>query len=441
MADAEIIATCPPRQSSWRGAALRLFAGNRAQTRVLGGSVIMLTGSALVSLLNFAYNIAVARMLGPAGFGHAAVAITLLMFVSAVTLSFQLVGAKLVARSETMADKAAVYQRLMQRAWKIGAAIGVTLAVFSGAIAHYLNLPSAWMILVLAAGFAFYVPVGARRGGMQGMCSFKRLATSYVSEALLKCGCAVLLVEAGYAAMGAISAIAASLVFAYFVPPVPRELKRAAAAMVEVSGREARQAIVYFAGQVLICNTDILLIKHFFTPEKAGVFAAIALVGRVVYFASWMVVSAMFPISAGSKQEESSKGLLAIPLGFVVLLTTGFVTLLMLFPDLVLHLVFGRMFTAGAGLDSLLALYALNAGIYSLSVVLIAYEMSRKIANTGWWQLAFSGAIVTGIYLFHTTLRQVIGVELTCMTLLLIVVALPFLRRVPPVVQHQQEAA
>src|SRR6185369_18014744 len=101
MADIEVIASCPPSQSSWREAALHWYAANRTRARLLGGSVIMLTGSALVSVLNFAYNIAVARLLGPAGFGHAAVAITLLMFVSAVTLSFQLVGAKLVARSES----------------------------------------------------------------------------------------------------------------------------------------------------------------------------------------------------------------------------------------------------------------------------------------------------------------------------------------------------
>ena len=239
--------------------------------------------------------------------------------------------------------------------------------------------------------------------------------------------------------MAAISAIAASLVFAYFIPSVPRELKSAPATSTQLSGREARQAIVYFAGQVLICNTDILLIKHFFSPERAGVFAAIALVGRVVYFASWMVVSAMFPISAGAKEERASKSLLAIPISFVVVVSGGFVTILTLFPDLVLHMVFGGMFTAGSGLDSLLALYALNAGIYSLSVVLIAYEMSRKIANTGWWQLAFSGAIVAGIYLFHSTLYQVIVVELTCMSLLLAVVAFPFVRRMPSAI-HQEAA-
>jgi O-antigen/teichoic acid export membrane protein len=440
MSEPGAITTFPPHQSTWRGAALRLFNGDRARSKVLGGSVIMLVGSALVSILNFAYNVAVARMLGPAGFGHAAVAVTLLMFVSAVTLSFQLVGAKLVARSETMAEKAAVYQRLMKRAWKLGAVIGITLAVASGPLTAYLHLPTAWMILALAAGFAFYVPVGARRGGMQGLCSFKRFAASYVFEAVVKLFAAVLLVDLGFGAMGAIVAIAASLVFAYFVPGIPPELGSEPAPDVFVSSGEARQAIVYFAGQVLICNTDILLIKHFFSPERAGLFAAVALVGRVVYFASWMVVSAMFPISAGAKGESSSKGLLAVPILFVVMLTGGFVTMLALFPDFVLHLVFGRMFATGSNLGSLLALYAANAGIYSLSVVLIAYEMSRKIANTAWWQLAFSAFIVGGIYLFHSTLHEVIAVELTCMSALLVVVVLPFLRRASMSVREREAA-
>src|ERR1051326_3107600 len=211
MAEVEVIASGPPRQSSWRSAAQGLIGGNRTQSRVLGGSVIMLTGSALVSLLNFSYNIAVARLLGPAGFGHAAVAITLLMFVSAVTLSFQLVCAKQVARTHSIPGKAAVYQRLMKRAWKIGAVLGIGLVVCSSLIARYLNLPSAWMVTILAVGFAFYVPVGARRGGMQGLCSFRRLAFSYVIEALLKFVAALVLVEAGFGAMGSIAAISASL--------------------------------------------------------------------------------------------------------------------------------------------------------------------------------------------------------------------------------------
>jgi hypothetical protein len=54
--------------------------------------------------------------------------------------------------------------------------------------------------------------------------------------------------------------------------------------------------------------------------------------------------------------------------------------------------------------------------------------MSRKIANTSWVQLAFSGALALGICLFHHNLRQVIVVQLILMTILLIVVILPLLR-------------
>ena len=43
--------------------------------------------------------------------------------------------------------------------------------------------------------------------------------------------------------------------------------------------REALQAIVFFAGQVLINNCDIVLVKHFFPSTEAGLYAAVALVG------------------------------------------------------------------------------------------------------------------------------------------------------------------
>jgi len=60
-------------------------------------------------------------------------------------------------------------------------------------------------------------------------------------------------------------------------------------------------------------------------------------------------------------------------------------------------------------------------------VVIIAYEMSRKIANTGWIQLAFSGMLVLGISWFHSSLREVIMVQLALMIMLLVIVMVPVL--------------
>ena len=55
---------------------------------------------------------------------------------------------------------------------------------------------------------------------------------------------------------------------------------------------------MFFSGQVLINNCDIVVVKHFFPSESAGIYAAVAMVGRVVFAFSWAVVSSMFPIAA-----------------------------------------------------------------------------------------------------------------------------------------------
>jgi hypothetical protein len=58
----------------------------------------------------------------------------------------------------------------------------------------------------------------------------------------------------------------------------------------------------------------------------------------------------------------------------------------------------------------------------------MTFEMSRKIANTAWLQMAFSGALVIGITAFHATLQQVIVVQVVLMVLLLAAVSYPFFR-------------
>jgi O-antigen/teichoic acid export membrane protein len=170
------------------------------------------------------------------------------------------------------------------------------------------------------------------------------------------------------------------------------------------------------------------MVKHFFTSSDAGLYAAIALVGRVLYFASWSVVSAMFPISAGAKPQEQNSSVLIIPLLIVASIAFFFTVFLGLFPDFVLRMLFGPGFH-GHGIESLLALYASTTGAYALAVVLTAYEISRRIANVAWLQLAFSLLVVIGIALFHETLREVIVVQQVLMVLLLISVSIPFFRR------------
>src|SRR5215472_9575881 len=113
------------------------------RSRMLRGSAILLGSTGLVSATNLVYNIAIARALGPAGFGHATAIYTLLMLLSAVTLAFQLVCSKLVAKSPDTTEKIAIYRNLLGRSWITGVLLGGLIILTSSLIAQYLHLPAA----------------------------------------------------------------------------------------------------------------------------------------------------------------------------------------------------------------------------------------------------------------------------------------------------------
>jgi O-antigen/teichoic acid export membrane protein len=399
------------------------------RSRVLSGSAILLVALSLATLINFAYNIAVARFLGPAAFGHTTAVYTLLILISSVTLSFQILTAKMVAQQESQDAQAMVYKGFHWRGWAAGIVVGLLLVLFRHAVTAYLNLPDTILIEMLAVGTAFYVPLGARRGCIQGVCNFRHLAHNLVLEGLVRLGGSLLMILLGTGVRGVIAANAAAVAIAYFFAKPKLQAPTESVSKIPVAFREGLQAAVFFAGQAVINNCDIVVVKHFFPSQLAGIYAAVAMVGRVVFAFSWAVVSSMFPIAAETSRRKQLEdyGVLRTSLLLVFSICLLFVAGLSLAPREIWTWLFGSRFGAGGiNFSYLLVLYAVSTGIYALSVVLIAYEMSRKIANTGWLQLLIGGMVIAGIYAYHSSLAQVIWVQVVTMIVLLLCVAVPF---------------
>ena len=423
-------------ESAQLGAVSGQLSQRESKSRVLNGSIIMFISTSLVAVLNFTFNVVMARFMGPAEFGQITAVVTILMLASAISLSFQLVCAKFVARNEAIPEKVSIFQSLLSKAWVVSAGVGGAFILLQKPAAAYLHMPDSWVLAVLAIGISAYVPLGVRRGGMQGTCSFIRLSTHFIIEAVTKLIIAVALVMMGYGVMGATGAVSASIIAAYFLPRMPAEFRtQPRTALQPASFKEGMQATVFFVGQVIINNIDILLVKHFFAAEQAGVYAAVSLVGRVLYVAGWSSVSAMFPVSAAAKPRDSGSHVIVVPLLFVIGLAVVFIGASYFFPALILGTIFGKGFSSAG---SLLTLYATATGVYSLSVVLMAYEMSRRIANTAWLQLIFSGILVLAIGSFHQTLEQVIIVRIVLMAVMLVLVSFPFFRRYRQVLPTQE---
>ncbi len=400
--------------------------------KLLGGSLALLASSGLVGVTNLVYNVATARLLGPTGFAHATAVYTLLMLTSAITLSFQVVCAKYVASHETADEKAAIFASLHLRAWMAGVGLGLLLFLFNRVIQHYLNLPDPLLISLLALGTTFYIPLGVRRGYIQGIHAFTALAVNFMLEGLVRLGGAYLLILMGLGVKGAVLASVIAVIASYFLAQPSPGLESLRSERIPILFGEGLQAIVFFSGQVVINNFDIVLVKHFFASDEAGIYAAVSLVGRLVNMCAWSVVNTMFPVSAAARQSDrEARPVLFLSLSLVFLILSVLILGLWVIPSFLWRILFGSHFELNSygSIAPLMILYALTTGIYSLSSVLITYEMSRKIANTSWVQLAFSGALGLGICVFHQTLSQVIYVQLWLMIVLFAVVALPLLRR------------
>jgi O-antigen/teichoic acid export membrane protein len=401
------------------------------RARIISGSIVLLSGSSLATVINLAYNIAVARSLGPVGFGQATAVYTLLTILSAVTLSFQIVSTKLVALQTTESGKNSAYRVLHRGAWACGIAVALVLIAMQGPIASYLGLPNRLMVVFLAVGTAFYVALGSRRGYIQGAFGFRRLASNLVLEGAVRLFGSVLMILLHFGVTGVIGANAAAMAVAYFAIPPRRAPREESQLRFRYVVREIGQALIFFSGQVLINNCDIVLVKHYFVSQEAGLYAAIAMVGRVIFAFSSAVVNSMFPVVAGSQEEERRNFSLIITSLLLVLgVGSVFAIGLRVAPAWIWTKFFGPNFVLNGhyGFPYLLGLYAITTVIYSLSVVIITYEMSYKIANTSWLQLAFSGMLILALTHFHSSLRQVIVVQLILMVALLLIVAALFLR-------------
>jgi hypothetical protein len=398
--------------------------------RVVRGSAILLLSSGLVAGTNLVYNILIARMLGASGFGHASALYTLLMLVTAVTFSFQIVTSKFIARNSESHLRAQIYATLLRRAWQVGLGIAVLLAAGSAFLKSYFNLPAQLDLVLLAIAAGVYIPLGVSRGRMQGCYNFGTLAINVVVEVVVKLGGALLFLHFGMGVTGVMTAVLLSIVAAY-IAGVPGPEYKAKPGVVKIAPfGEGMQAVLYFIGQVILSNLDILLVKHYFPPSEAGIYAAVAMVGRVVFMLSWSVVSSMFPVSASHTHRQGGRSVLYTGLLLVGGVLSLFIAAVALAPEAVWTMLLGKTFLLGtaASFSSLLTEYAVMTGIYCLAVVVMMYEISRRTGSAAWVQLSASVLMAVAIWFYHGSLSQVIWVQLFVMCGLLAVVTVPLIR-------------
>jgi len=297
-----------------------------------------------VSAGNYGLNIALSQLLTPAEFGDAALMVTLVLLSTVVTSTLQLATSAAIVRNPHRSVALVNSMRVLSGRWSLPAAIG--LAAVSFPLGSWLQLDDPRTLMIMAAGLPVHVRLAVERGRLHGLLDFRRLSGTFGAELVVRVAATLGAIALGFGVIGVTAGLNLGFVAGLAVAGVQRATRGATG-----DGLEIREAMTSLGRLViavtLVTNVDVLLSKALLEPSEAGRFAAVSLIGRGVFFASWSMQQAALPLLAANSEDRQRT--IRIFVGANALLSTALVAGVWLLDAPIMRLAFGSEYVTAAG--------------------------------------------------------------------------------------------
>lgn len=400
---------------------------------ILKPTTIFMISTMVVNGGNYLYNLWLGRKLGPAAFSEAGLLLTFLLILSFAGMTFQLVASKFIIDLESNLIQAFT-NWIKKRSIEAGLITMGLLMVFAKSISSFFYLQNHWAVIVFSFSIPLYFLLSSERGLMQGSHSFIKLSGSYQIEIWFKFLATVLFLYLFSDQVGlaiALSMLISILISQYF---------RKSEFKVEFSSHKKLpkpilKKVLQFASftlgyeliQIIINYGDMLMVKHYFDATTAGLYTSMALIGRMIYFVTWMMVMVLIPTilqkrKDGLTHRKTMFGYLAI----ISAIAGSVVIFSFLFPEFTITILFGNEFISFA---PLLWKYALATTLFALANLFIYYFIS-----TEYYFPVYACALLTilqlGLFImFHESISQIVEIQIGMMAVLLGIQLLIFLMK------------
>lgn len=333
----------------------------------LSTGFMLMFSTLVVNVGNYAFNLLAGRMLSPEAFGEANFLVTCLLAVSFIATAFQLTAAKFSDPQNQLTDFA----------WILGFIVCASVLVFSSRIVDAFHLTSETSLILLAMAVPFYFVMSVGRGKLQGDLRFGSFAATYQVEMWMRLivgiGMVVLFGTVWGMVIGLLVSIGSGFIYTNLAQKTSKTTE------IRIKSFEGFSAffgatLVYELSQIVINNSDVLLVKHYFTTQEAGLYAALALIGRVVYFGTWSVVMVLFPkVIEQQKKGLPTHHLLIKSFAIVALIAALIVVGCLAFPEWIVGTLFGKNYLS---ISTYLWQYASVTALFACANVWVYYHLS-----------------------------------------------------------------
>jgi O-antigen/teichoic acid export membrane protein len=242
--------------------------------------------------------------------------------------------AEFTAESGGMARVNAFFHHAWSWSWRWGAVATLAMLLLSPLIARFMKIDSRWPLV--AAGLAllmlFVRPV--TDGTLQGVQNFLGLSSVQVLQSALRLLFAIVLIQLGLQAFGAVLALplattSALLVAVWFL----REFFSNPVKDVDVPGVSLRYSLFTLIGlgaYALLINLDPIVVKRFFSEAAAGDYGTVVTLGKINLFATLGIGMVLFP-KATQRQAQGRDPRPVLVLALSATIAVGMVLTLIYF--------------------------------------------------------------------------------------------------------------
>lgn len=398
---------------------------------LISGGFVIFTGTILANLFNFLFNLFMSRNLSVANYG------ILASLISIITLTTTPAGALLptvvhfassyfAKKEESMANR--LFIKITRFSFGIGFFVFLLFVVFSSNIGSFFKVYD--NSLIISSGLVVllsYLGI-ANSGLLQAKLAFGFIAFSQFIGAFLKLLLGCIFVLIGFSTNGAIWGYVLAYLFSYFISFIPlrtlfhKQKNTSVIPIRELLSYGMPSAIALFSLTSFL-TTDVMIVKHFFDPKSAGVYAGISLLGRIIFFFSSPIGMVMFPLITRrytNKESYRNTFILALLLVFApsFLLTVFY----FLFPNFVIGVSLKNAeYLSGSALLGIMGIYM---SIFSLLYILTNFYLSIK--RTKVYIPIIIGSIlqVVLLWFYHQSFFQVVFVSIIVSALLLVTLLL-----------------
>ncbi len=397
-------------------------------------------------VFSYIYQIMMGRLLGPEDFGSLGALYAIFLITGLFGQALMQAIATNIAEIKARHDETVAIGSFLKLSIKLAViCLLITIACLAASvpITHFFHLDSVVPVVLLVFSILASLLLNILLGMQQGLARFRHVGiTGYLTPQVLKLVLGVVLVYISWGLLGAIGVLVVSSGLAIIVGmfigrgSMNTGFRKAAGQPLKL-GPVLFPTLVLAVFLALPSNIDIMLVKHYFPGTEAGMYTAMATLGKVVYFLPMAVSFVLLPkATEASTLGQDARPLLFKCLGLVLFLSGLVVLVYWLFPD-ILIILFGDSY---AGALSMVSLYAVAMLFFSLNIVLMHYCLAIRQMRMMFLVDLITLAEVLAIVLQHETLTQVIWViffgNLTIFT-----IGLPYLATRKPAVSVRENYA